>query len=404
MRPAEIFRSLEGPSAPTRISDFDSWMEDRVFPSKNLKQFTIFNKLLPELRLKIWCHCMPPPGRAVFDHNTAPQVMFDPWLRHTMAFHPDENVVALPDNFFWGRTPVLFQVCQESRYIAKLRIFPVTGLYAFHGGSSRFHPTFQISTQSHPNGFFLKKLWFSPMDTIELPIRSVLELMDIQIAAEQIVEAWVKEVNPLKVRKVQFSFLVTASNILDSSAVRQLTDLCSMVAELGRSATIFIGMGAGYAHKTSRFYMNDDQDRWVYNEDGTFCNPELQKLVESKLGVTPGEWILPRDYAPVNLPALTAELRNLDSIVEGRRGLAQKIQQHIIVPKDSQCAVSSYRDAYVYCLNSELLEEHIAKVNPQIRYVDEIRAGLVEDRFAGSWARGEAWRRGLSFDKTGLYK
>lgn len=145
------------PSAPVAIPNITTWMEDRLDQSKNLKQFTIFNELPPGLRLKIWCHCMPPPGRAVFDHCMEAPGLSDPWMKYSFSFHPDEDV-ALPDNFFWRQTPVLFQICQESRYIGKLRIFPVTGLHIFHSRSSRFHPTFQISTQRHSKGFFLKTL------------------------------------------------------------------------------------------------------------------------------------------------------------------------------------------------------------------------------------------------------
>lgn len=399
---AEIGTGPEASLAPIGRPNITSWMDDRLDPSKNLKQFTIFNKLLPELRLKIWCHCMPPPGRAVFDHNTTPQVLFDPWRRYSSAFHPDEDVIALPDNFFWGRTPIIFQVCQESRNIGKLRIFPVTGLKLFHGGNREYHPTFQISTQSHPTSFFLKTLWFSPKDTIELPIRSALELPDILAAATQIAGTWAEKANPLKVRNVQFSFLVTNSNRLDSSVVRQLTGICSLVRDLGRSATIFVGMGAGYAHKKGRFYLNDDQERWVYNEDGTFCNPELQRLLECKLGVPPDEWVLAKDYDPSNLPALSAELINLDSIAGDSYDLSPRIKRNFL-PENTKCAVVSDWDAHTFCVNSEIIEEHIAKINPRIRYVDEVRASLVKDGFTGGWEKGEACRRGLSFAKTGLY-
>ncbi|KFY28099.1 hypothetical protein V493_03105 [Pseudogymnoascus sp. VKM F-4281 (FW-2241)] len=378
-----------------RIPNSTTWMEDRLDPSKNLKQFTIFNRLIPELRLKIWCHCLPPPGRAVFDYQLHSQ-------RTGPSFHPDEDVVALPDNFFWKLTPVIFQVCQESRYIGKLRAFPVTGLSIFHGRESQFYPTFQSSTQSHPNSFVLKTLWFSPNDTIEIPIRSAIEPWGAGTAAGQIARAWVKNIDPLKVRKVQFSFFVSDRNRLDTSIVEHLTNICSLVTDLGRSATIFIGMGAGYAHKKGRFYLNDDQERWVYNEDGTFCNPELQKLIGCKPRVSPSRFTHPRRHSFLSPTAVVYELQKFGSYAGNSRELVERTEKKI-GPRDSQCAVTSYTDAYVYCLNSEIIEEHFAKVNPQIQYVDQIRAGLVEDGFAGGWERGEAWRRGLSFDKIGFF-
>ncbi|KFY16023.1 hypothetical protein V491_05460 [Pseudogymnoascus sp. VKM F-3775] len=381
---AEINAAPASPSGPITISNITSWMEDRLDRSKNLKQFTVFNELPPELRFGVIG-------------------LSDPWMRYSSSFHPDEDVIALPDNFFWRQTPLVFQICQESRYIGKLRIFPVTGLHIFHNRNSRFHPTFQLSTQSHPKGFFLKTLWFSPKDTIEIPIRDAsLESIDIHIAAQQIARWWVAEKTPLKVRSVQFSFLVTNSNRLGSSAVERLTSISSLLVGLEGSATIFIGMGSGYGHRRGRFYLNDDQERWVYNDNGTFCNPELQKRVDSRPKDSP-KWDLPTKYSRPNLAALTAELRNLDSMDVDLREIDQRMEWNII-PQDSQFAVSCYQDAFTYCLNSEIIEDHIRKVNPRIRYVDEIRAGLVKDGFAGGWERGEAWRRGLSFDTTALYE
>ncbi|KFY07540.1 hypothetical protein V492_07054 [Pseudogymnoascus sp. VKM F-4246] len=343
----------EGCFAPGGVSNFNSWMENRLDRSKDLKKFTIFNKLPPELRLKIWCHCMPPPGRAVFFNR----------MGHISSFLPDEDVLALPDNFFWGRTPAIFQVCQESRYIGKLRVFRVTGLSIFYGGSGQFHPTFQVSTQCHPRGFVLQGLWFSRNDTIEMPIRSTSELGAVRDAAAQIGREWVKEGNPLRFLRVQFSFFLSSQNQINPGAVQHITSICELVSELGPSAIIFIGMGAGYAHKKSRFFLNDDQERWTYNEDGTFCYPELNNPQGSA-----SAWDPPRSVPPTII----------------------------------RYAVRSYQEAYTYCLNSEILEEHIAKANPRIRYVDQIRATLVKDGFAGGWEKGEAWRRGLSFDKTGL--
>jgi hypothetical protein len=318
-------------------------------------------------------------------------------------FHPEEDVLALPDNFFWGRTPVLFQVCQESRYIGKMRIFPVTGLSLFHGGNITYNPSFQASIMRHPGGFRIKTLWFSPKDTIELPIRSEYALRDMQIAAAQITKAWGEEENPLVVRKVQFSFLVTDANKLNSKVIKHLTKICSLVRDLGRSATIFIGMGAGFAHRRGRFYLNDDQEEWVYNDDGTFCNPDLQKELEHKLSATPGEWAPSKDYDPSNFPALFNELNGLDSIASSGPDQSSIGTTAIVLPCLSRCAVISHYSAYNYCLNSEIIEAHLAEVNPRIRYVDQIRDGLVEDRYTGGWEKGEAWRRGLSFKKTGLY-
>ncbi|OBT83938.1 hypothetical protein VE02_06853 [Pseudogymnoascus sp. 03VT05] len=255
----------------------------------------------------------------------------------------------------------------------------------------------------HPSDFKIKTLWFSPKDTIEIPIRSAYSLPDIQLAAAQIARTWDKEEAPSMVRKVQFSYLVTDRNRLSSTVVKQLTEICSLVRDLGRSATIFIGMGAGYAHRQGRFYLNDDQEEWVYNEDGTLCNPDLQKLLEHKLAAPAGEWALPKDYDPINIPTLSDELNNLDSIArtspdQSFMGIGRMNLQCL-----SMCAVISHRSAYNYCLNSEIIEAHFAKVNPLIRYVDQIRDGLVEDMYTGGWEKGEAWRRGLSFKKTGLY-
>jgi hypothetical protein len=378
-------------------------MEDRLDRSKNLKQFTIFNKLPPELRLKIWCHCMTPPGRAVFDHSLGPRVLSDSLMGYHSLFHPDEDVLALPDNFFWGRTPVLFQVCQESRYIGKQRIFPVTGLSLFHNGNRTYHPTFQMSIMGHPSDFKIKTIWLSPKDTIEIPIRSAHAFLDIHLAAAQIARMWVEEETPLKVRKVQFSYLVTDRNKLSSKVVQQLARICSLVRDLGRSATLFIGMGAGYAHRRGRFYLNDDQEHWVYNEDGTFCNPDLQKELEHKLAASRGKWPLSEDYDPSNVSALSNELNNLDSIAESSPDQSFLKIGKMVFPCLSRCAVISYLSAYSYCLNSEIIEAHFAKVNPLIRYVDQIRDGLVEDSYTGGWERGEAWRRKLSFENTGLY-
>lgn len=393
--------STEISAAPIETSNSTSWFENRLDPSKNLKKFTIFNKLFPELRLKIWSHCMPPPGRSVFDHSMISTVYFDPWKNYSALFHPDEDVIALPDNFFWGLTPVIFQVCQESRYIGKLRIFPVTGLSLFHGGNKEYHATFQLSTQSLPASFEIKTLWFSPKDTIELPIRHADEIPEIQDAATEIAASWLAEANPLKVRNVQFSFLVSGINRLDTKMVQQLTRICFLVRHLGRFATLFIGMGAGYAHRRGRFYLNDDQERWVYNEDGTFCNEDLQSQLEYKLGVPHGEWPLAKDYDQSNLPALYAELSNLDYIPVPTHDLPEGIAEDLL-PIISKCAVLTDKEAYIYCINSEIIEEHIASVNPQIRYVDQIRAGLAEDGYTGGWEKGETWRRNLSFKKTGL--
>ncbi|ELR02327.1 hypothetical protein VC83_01405 [Pseudogymnoascus destructans] len=390
-------------AAPIEEPNGSSWMEDRLDRSQNLKRFTIFNKLFPELRLKIWCHCMPPPGRAVFDHSLGPRVLWDPSMGYYALFHPEEDVLTLPDNFFGGRTPVLFQVCQESRYIGKRRIFPVTGLRLFHGGNIRYQPTFQMSIMAHPFNFFIKTLWFSPKDTIVIPIRSADALLDIQLAAVQIARTWDEEENPLMVRKVQFSLLITDINKLNSKVAGHLTKICSLVRDLGRSATIFIGMGAGFAHRRGRFYLNDDQEEWVYNEDGTFCNPDLQKQLEHKLAASPGKWVLSKDYDPSNVSALSDELGGLDSIAASSPDKSFLGIGRINLPCLSRCAVISHHSAYKYCLNSEIIEAHFAKVNPLIRYVDQIRDGLVEDRYTGGWERGEAWRRGLSFKKTGLY-
>ncbi|OBT61127.1 hypothetical protein VE03_10845 [Pseudogymnoascus sp. 23342-1-I1] len=329
------------------------------------------------------------------------KVYFDLWGGSSAPFHPDEDVIALPDNFFWNRTPIVFQICQESRNIGKLEIFPVTGLSLFHGGNKKYYATLQLSNQGHPAGFKIKALWFSPKDTIELPIRDAEEIPDIQEAAAEIAASWVAEENPLKIRKVQFSFLVSDLNRLNTKIVKQLTRICFLVRILGHSATIFIGMGSGYAHRRGRFHINDDQEHWVYNDDGTFCNGDLQSQLEYKLGVPHGEWPLAKDYDQSNLPALSAELNDLDWFTGPIPDLPSELQQNLL-PIRSMCAVVSQNSAYTYCINSEIIERNIRKVNSQICYVDQIRDSLVEDGFTGGWERGEALRRKLSFRKTGL--
>jgi hypothetical protein len=293
-------------------------------------------------------------------------------------------------------------------------------------------------------GLLPRILWFSPKDTIEIPIRSSMEFSDVETAAGQITKAWVKAENPLRVRMVQFSFLVTETNRLDLTCAKHLISVCSLVGKLGRSATIFIGMGAGYTHKGGRFYLNDAQEEaWVYNNDGTFCNPERQKQVEDEEGMSEYEFengngdkhengdegfpLTPEDTSNMEISfngrCPEPNPSNLDSRCCGsglgmamayypandcwghssREPLANPTSgRKVVIPKDSQCAVRSYRGAYFYCLNSEIIEEHIAKINPNIKYVDEIRSGLVQGRFTGRWEPGEAWRRSLSFDRTGL--
>ncbi|KFX90468.1 hypothetical protein V490_06429 [Pseudogymnoascus sp. VKM F-3557] len=365
-----------------QMDEFDLWFKNRLDRSKTLKKFTIFNKLIPELRLKIWAHCMPPPGRAVFHHSVF------------TLFHPDEGVTARPNKFFWGSTPVIFQVCRESRYIGKQRVFPVTGLY---DESDRYnHPIYQRITRHVPGCVCLRTLWFSPKDTIEIPVRTFYEFRGVDIVAERISGVWVKEVNPLKVHKVQLSFLISDKNRVDTSVVEALCTFAALVGVVGPSATIFIGMGAGYCHESSRFYLNDDQERFTFNEDGTLCNPELNRL----LGPKPDGWYLGMDLHPSNLTSKASKFHGLGSKVESYCARWQQRRLNVVEPP---CAVSSYKDAYAYCLNSEIIEEHIATLNPQIKYVDEVRDSLAKDGFAGGWERGEAWRLGVSFEKSGLY-
>lgn len=391
---------------------------ERLDPSKNLKTFTRFDDLIPELRVKIWSHCLVPPGRAVFDHC----LEFP-----TSSFGPDEAVVATSGNFFWKGTPVIFQICRESRYEGKLLMNPVTGLKIFHNEGHRFHPSLEVRTLRHPPAFVLKKLWFSVKDTIEIPIRSSIELRDVETAARQIAQAWVDGTNPLKVRKVQFTFLVAEDNKMSADVVDYLSTISSVVGELGGSVTIFIGMGAGYAHKKGRFYLNDDQENWTYNEDGTLYDQELQAKLEDEEGIPTDEKDLDSEddsggeknvlivHGSLSKPTVEYSGSEMkpdrgDDPHKQRRdsnygpSAPPANRRKRLIPKNGQCAVNSPKEAYMYCLNSEIIEEHLAKTNARIKYADQIRGDLVRDIYTGGWERGEAYRLGLSFEKSRLCK
>lgn len=89
--------------------------------------------------------------------------------------------------------------------------------------------------------------------------------------------------------------------------------------------------------------------------------------------------------------------------LERKGGLKSQDKRDQDLPNDSRCMVTTPEGAYSYCINSEIIEENVAKQNPQVRYIDQIRSGLVQDGFTGGWVPGEAYRRGFSFDTTGLH-